>query len=62
MTVEQIKDAVRAGKTVHWVNTRYVVVVDKYDQWLITCDDGDAIGLTDWEGELNGQPSEFYIA
>lgn len=36
MTLEEIKAAVRAGKTVHWHNEGYTVQVDQLDQWFIT--------------------------
>ena len=35
MTLEQIKAAVEAGKTVHWANTGYEVIKDNIGQWFI---------------------------
>ena len=63
MTIEEIKSAVKAGKTVHWINAGYVVTVDKYDHWLITFKaNQSAIGLTWQDGAtLNGKESDFYI-
>lgn len=68
MTLEQIKAAVEAGKTVHWANTGYVVIKDKIGQWLIIWDHGgrqeNAIGLTHKDGvTMNcNSPDEFFIA
>lgn len=64
MTLQEIKEAVRAGKTVHWGNAGYIVTVDKNDQWLIKCiSNQHCIGLT-WTDEvtMNGKPEEFFIA
>lgn len=74
MTLEEIKAAVLAGKTVHWSNPGYVVVhvagrADKdgtpaADRWLIRCAfNGSCIGLTWRDGTtVNGRPEEFYVA
>lgn len=63
MNLEQIKSAVEAGETVHLSNESYTVIKDSKNQWLISCANGSAIGLT-WEDEttLNGQEHKFYIA
>lgn len=61
MTLEDIKAAVLAGKTVHWVNSNYVVQVDKFDQWFITWNKGgpreNSVGLTPTK-----DMKAFYIA
>jgi hypothetical protein len=67
MTLEQIKAAVEAGKTVHWANRGYQVIKDNLGQWFIVYDrDGprpNYIGLTWQDGKtMNGRPSEFYVA
>lgn len=64
MTIEQIKQAVDAGKRVHWSNVGYVVSKDRFGEYLITFTrNGSAIGLTNREGtELNGDPDQFFIA
>lgn len=63
MTLQEIKSAVKAGKTVHWMNEGYIVTVNKYDHWLITFKaNQSAIGLTWLDGvTLNGKEAEFYI-
>ena len=63
MTLEDIKAAVAAGQTVHWVNTGYVVHKDRLGQYLIIYVlNGSCIGLTDREGHrLNGKEAEFFI-
>ena len=64
MTLEEIKAAVLAGKTVHWMNTGYVVVRDSKDQWLIKFLPNDhCVGLTHRDGTtVNGRPEEFFLA
>lgn len=64
MTLEEIKAAVDAGQTVHWVNTGYVVHKDRLGQYLISyLPNGSCIGLTDRKGQrLNGKEAEFFIA
>lgn len=67
MKLNEIKQAVKAGKTVHWSNSSYRVTFSKQadgsENWLIQCDNGHAIGLTWADGvTLNGKPDEFYLA
>ena len=62
MTLDQIKRAVNAGKTVHWANSRYTVVCDNLGQWLLTCEGGSTVGLTHGEGTiLTSAADEFYV-
>lgn len=63
MTLEEIKAAVRAGKTVHWVSSLYKVINEKGDYWSILCTDNNyCIGLTHTdEVTMNGKPEDFYI-
>ena len=63
MTLQGIKQAVGAGKRVHWSNAGYVVTRDRLGQYLITFKkNGSAIGLTNRDGtRLNGRPEEFFI-
>ena len=63
MTLQEIKQAVKEGKTVHWVNSRYTVKGKDLDNLMIACDNGSAIGLTWLDGvTLNGKESEFYVS
>ena len=64
MNINDIKTAVDAGKTMHWVNTGYVVRKDCLGQYLIVyLPNGSAIGLTNRAGtQLNGVEGEFFIA
>ena len=64
MNINDIKTAVDAGKTMHWVNTGYVVRKDSLGQYLIFyLPNGSAIGLTNRAGtQLNGVEAEFFIA
>jgi len=61
MTLDEIKDAVSRGWTVHWKNDAYEVRRDSLGQWLIV-HDNNTIGLTWSDGKtLNGDPEDFYI-
>lgn len=71
MTLQEIKDAVESGKTVHWATKAYTVIKDQLSdgkhQWLIGYNDGqrDAnyIGLTWRDGvTVNGRPEQFFVA
>lgn len=73
MTIEEIKAAVKAGLTVHWINARYIVEVDKFDQWFITWNKGgrdeNSVGLMHCDEKGNPLPEQaikdgenFYIA
>lgn len=64
MTLDEIKQAVDAGQSVHWTNIGYVVTKDPLGQNLICFTQNEsAIGLTNKAGtRLNGRPHEFFIA
>jgi hypothetical protein len=68
MTLQEIKNAVEAGKTVHWSNEGYCVIKGKRSQeWLIVWQLGtlqeNCIGLTWRDGvTMNGKEKDFYIA
>jgi hypothetical protein len=64
MTLEEIKQAIADGKTVHCGNEGYVVVKDRLGQYLIKCtSNGHCVGLTWKDGiTLNGKPEEFFVA
>ena len=64
MTLEEIKAAVLAGKTVHWASKIYEVrYAPKLDEFQIVCTDNDSIiGLTWKDGvTMNGKEDDFYI-
>lgn len=67
MTLEEIKAAVDAGKTVHWGNEGYRVVKwsnGRYQiGWNIGGHNENYIGLT-WTDDVtvNGKPEQFFIA
>ena len=66
MTLQEIKDAIEAGKTVHWANDAYVVIKHfprSYQaEYLIKYLPNDhSIGLTWRDGvTLNGKENQFY--
>ena len=64
MTLDEIKQAVDAGQSIHWMHTGYVVTKDRLGQYLICYTQNEsAIGLTNRAGtRLNGRPGEFFIA
>lgn len=64
MTLEEIKEAVNEGKTVHWASDAYTVVKRSDGEWYILCTvNNNAIGLTWRDGvTMNGKPEQFYIA
>ena len=63
MTLDEIKQAVSDGHTVHWSNPGYTVIEDSIGQWLIVCNFNDScIGLTWSDGvTMNGEPDQFYV-
>lgn len=66
MTLEEIKSAVNAGKTVHWATYSYEVVKGSgpaVGRWFVVCTDNDyTIGLTHRdEVTMNGKPEQFFI-
>ena len=66
MTLEEIKAAVNAGKTVHWATYSYEVVKGSgpaVGRWFVVCTDNDyTIGLTHRdEVTMNGKPEQFFI-
>lgn len=62
MTLDEITEAVLTGKQVCWTNSSYKVIVDYHKQWLIVCDNGSTIGLTNRDGHsLNGEEKDFFI-
>lgn len=62
MTLDEIKKAVNAGKTVRWCNKLYEVVKNN-GEYSIVCENGFTTGLTyKSTGQLIDRPSDFYIA
>jgi len=62
MTLQDIKKAVKSGKTVYWKTPLYKVMhTPSIDQWLIVCQSNEsAIGLTRADGvTLNGDGNDF---
>lgn len=63
MTLQEIKTAVDAGKTVHWASKGYTIIKDKHNQYMIKHTNGHCIGLTWQDGiTMNGNPEQFFIA
>ena len=66
MQLKEIKEAVDAGKIVHWANGGYQVIKDSLGQYLIAWDKGEPCecywGLTHSDGvTVNGIPEQFYV-
>ena len=64
MKLQEIKDAVLAGKTVHWKNEGYEVMRDKVGQWFIICCFNESMtGLTWADGvTMNEREEDFFVA
>ena len=64
MTLNEIKNAVLAGKTVHWSTTAYAVKYNDQGGFnIVYTPDGNCIGLTWRDGvTLNGNENEFFIS
>jgi hypothetical protein len=63
MTIQEIKEAVDAGKDVHWSNSAYKVIKDNLGQYFIMfIPNRHCIGLTNVAGDkLNGKEEDFFI-
>ena len=64
LTPNQIKDAVLAGKTVHWMSDLYTVSF-RHGEWNLDCDSSDSTwGLIKADGTFyNGyQAEDFFVA
>lgn len=63
MTLQEIKDALKAGKRVHWSHKGYVVEKDGFDHYHIICLHNDyCVGLTWLDGvTMNGKEEDFFI-
>lgn len=62
MTLEEIKAAVDAGKTVCWANTAYEVQKWSTGYIVVYIHNDSAIGLTWRDGvTMNGKPEDFFI-
>jgi len=62
MTLDEIKAAVQAGKTVHWASRAYTVKQWSGGRFAIVCTNGSSFMLTHTDGvTMNGKPSDFFI-
>lgn len=63
MNLQEIKDAVRVGKTVCWSSDLYEVKEVGTDYFIIVCNSNEScIGLTWKDGKtLTGKEEEFFI-
>lgn len=63
MTLQEIKEAVDAGKTVCWGNEGYKVIKGSSQYLIKFIPNNDCIGLTWNDGvTLNGKENEFFIS
>lgn len=63
MTLQEIKEAVDAGKTVCWSNKGYKVVKGSSQYLIKYIQNNHCIGLTWQDGvTLNGKEDEFFIS
>jgi hypothetical protein len=63
MKLQEIKNAILAGKTVCWAHEGYQVMGDDLDDLSIVClSNSNSTGLTWRDGvTLNGHESEFFV-
>ena len=63
MKLQEIKEAVLAGKTVHWKSGGYEVMRDKVGQWfIICCFNGSLTSLTWADGvTMNEREEDFFL-
>ena len=63
MKLDDIKNAVDAGKKVYWKNLAYQVLPHAHWEYVIVCENTrSCIGLTWSDGvTLNGKEEDFYI-
>jgi len=67
MKLEEIKKAVREGKSVYWKNPNYQVILHTFktgkEQWLVHCTGNDSYtGLTWADGKtMNEKESDYQI-
>ena len=63
MTLQEIKSAVLAGRTVHWKNGAYDVIRDGVGQWFILCRfNGSLTSLTWADGvTMSEDPKDFFL-
>lgn len=64
MTPAQVKEAVLAGKTVHWMNDLYTVSNPRFNEWNLDCDSSESTwGLIKADGTFyNHDGKNFFIA
>ena len=62
-SLSDIKEAVLAGKIVHWKTPAYQVICDSIGQWLIVCKSTNGCwGLTWADGvTMNEKPEDFFV-
>ncbi len=63
MTLQEIKEAVLAGKVVRWKNGAYEVIRDRVGQWFILCRlNGSLSSLTWADGvTMSEDPKDFFL-
>ncbi len=65
MSLQEIKQAIKQGKTVYWSNIGYIVKKVNEDYYIVH-HTGDTVGLTgqkgtEYENQLNGEENDFHI-
>ena len=63
MKLQEIKEAVLAGRTVRWKNGAYEVIRDRVGQWFILCHlNGSLSSLTWADGvTMSEKPEDFFL-
>jgi hypothetical protein len=64
MNLQQIKEALAQGLTVHWVSTQYQVIKHKIfeDHYLIKCLHNNSCAPLEHKGKLSGDEKDYFIS
>ena len=62
MNYQEIIQAVKEGKKVHWSNANYWVIIDNLGQVMISCLDKNWVGLSEELFNAYYDPKDFYLS
>lgn len=63
MSLEEIKQAVLAGRVVHWKSGAYEVMRDGVGQWFIVCRFNGSLSSLTWADgvTMSEKPEDFFV-
>lgn len=62
MTYQEIIEAIKEGKKVHWGNASYWVIIDTKGQVMISYLDRNWVGLSEEVFNKSYDPKDFYLS